>query len=335
MWGLTEVLRIVGAVLALLVGSVILRDHPRDRSARASAFLLAGVIAHLVLPLLLRERAATGAIHVALLLASSVPFAFWLIAQIHFDDDFVAAPKHLWLLAGSAGVSYLCWLFSPESEGFWMVVPKLIGIALIVHALIRIHVGTRSDLVLPRLRLRYAVLAVAGTYILLELIGEAVIRGAAAERVADRVHSAAVAALLFGIAFFALRANRQILKPAKVGFDTPAPDTQLLDRLRRLLEIDEVYRVEGLTVRGLAERLGTEEHKLREMINTHLGFKNFNAFLHHYRIGEAQRALRDPTRTETGVAQIAFEVGYRSLATFNKAFKELTGRTPTQLRESR
>ena len=94
------------------------------------------------------------------------------------------------------------------------------------------------------------------------------------------------------------------------------------------------YRQEGLSIRGLADRVGTQEHKLRQMINAELGFKNFNAFLHHYRIREAQRALTDPARAHLGVAQIAYEVGYRSLGTFNKAFKDVTGRTPTEIRSS-
>jgi hypothetical protein len=40
--------------------------------------------------------------------------------------------------------------------------------------------------------------------------------------------------------------------------------------------------------------VGTQEHKLLQMTNAELGFKNFNAFLHNYRIREAQAALTDP-----------------------------------------
>ncbi len=99
-----------------------------------------------------------------------------------------------------------------------------------------------------------------------------------------------------------------------------------------LVEEQHVYREEGLTIAGLAERLGTQEHKVRQLINSHLGFRNFNAFLHHYRLRAAQQALLDPGRLHLGVAQIAYEVGYRSLGPFNKAFKEATGLTPTEFR---
>ena len=48
----------------------------------------------------------------------------------------------------------------------------------------------------------------------------------------------------------------------------------------------------------------------------------------------AQKALLDPAKRHLGIAQIAFEVGYRSLGPFNKAFKEITGRTPTEFRKA-
>jgi AraC-like DNA-binding protein len=72
--------------------------------------------------------------------------------------------------------------------------------------------------------------------------------------------------------------------------------------------------------------------RVRQLINLQLGFRNFNAFLHHYRIREAQQALADPAKRHLSVAQIAYEVGYRSLGPFNRAFKEATGRTPSDYR---
>ena len=201
--------------------------------------------------------------------------------------------------------------------------------------MIRIYVGARSDLVIPRLRVRYGVLAVAGTYILLEIIGETLLSGSASEAFADRVHSAAVLALVFGVGLLSLRVSPDILKPTRPGRDLPVLDPALAERLRGLVEMDQVFREEGLTIVGLARRLGVQEHKVRQVINAQLGFKNFNAFLHHFRIREAQKVLGDPAKAHLGVAEVAYQVGYRSLATFNKAFKETTGQTPTEFRASR
>lgn len=158
-------------------------------------------------------------------------------------------------------------------------------------------------------------LVVAGTYIFLEIMGETLLSGSASAAFADRVHSAAALALVFGVCFLSL-------------------DPALAERLHGLVEEDQVFRKEGLTIAGLAKRLGAQEYKVRQLINAQLGFRNFNAFLHHFRIDEAQRTLRDPAQAHLGVAEIAYQVGYRSLATFNKAFKETTGQTPTEFRAS-
>jgi AraC-like DNA-binding protein len=322
----------------------LVRDHPGDRSARASAFLLAGVLGHLLAPLVVPSSAPAVFGHGLVLLALTPPFAFWLLAHVHFEDDFRVAPRHWALLGFTLIVGYLSWLAARHAPGasfmgleadVWRVAPKLFALGLIVHALLRVYVGAGPDLDLPRLRLRYLLMAVAGTYMLLEMTGEIVLRQSTSLQSADRLHSALLLAVLFGVSLTALRTSSGVLRPAKPTLDAPAADPAVLERLRRLMEEEAAYREEGLTIRGLADRVGTQEHRLRQLINTQLGFKNFNAFLHHYRIQEAQRALADPARAHLGVAQIAYEAGYRSLATFNKAFKDITGRTPTELRGPR
>jgi AraC-like DNA-binding protein len=345
-WGFAETCRVAGVILALLLAAVLTRGHPRDRSARASVFLLVGVMAHLAVPLFLSAHAPLWIIRAAVLVALSVPFAFWLLAQVHFDDDFSPAPIHAAFLLALVAVGFASWIIAAEprlygagaasaASDLWAVAPRLVGVALVVHALIRVYVGAGSDLVLPRLRLRYGVLVVAGTYILLVLVGEVLLRESPSAALADKVHGALLLVTLFAVTFLAFRIAPQILKPPTVDSDSPAVDPKLLERLKTLMEVDEVFREEGLTIGALADRVGTQEHKLRELINAQLGFKNFNAFLHHYRVREAEKVLTDPTQAHMGVAQIAYDVGYRSLATFNKAFKELTGRTPTERRDSR
>lgn len=93
-----------------------------------------------------------------------------------------------------------------------------------------------------------------------------------------------------------------------------------------------MFREEGLTISTLAARLDAQEYRVRQLINAQLGFRNFNAFLNHYRVREARKTLGDPARRHLGIAQVAYEVGYSSLGPFNKAFKERTGRTPSEFR---
>jgi AraC-like DNA-binding protein len=46
------------------------------------------------------------------------------------------------------------------------------------------------------------------------------------------------------------------------------------------------------------------------------------------------RAIEELAAGDTPVTKIAFKVGYTSISAFNAAFRELTGRTPTEYRAS-
>ena len=346
MWTDSEVCRLAAAVVLALLATALGRDHTRDRSAWASVAFIACVVGHLISPLLIRGGAPAVLIHPVLLLGIAAPFAFWLLAQFHFADDFRLGPAQFVMLLALVGAGYFGWLvtaggvltagpFAPAYHRFWSLLPRILSLAIVMHALLRVYVGAGSDLLLPRLKARYLLLVVAGTYIVVELLGEALIGGTAAEPLADQVHSVAVLIVVWAVALLSLRAAPEILRPARAALDEPALDPALAERLRQLIEVDEVFREEGLSIGSLAERLGAQEYKVRQLINAQLGFKNFNAFLNRFRVGAAEKVLADPGKAHLGVAEVAYQVGYRSLGTFNRAFKELTGRTPSEYRASR
>src|SRR5262249_14410904 len=82
-------------------------------------------------------------------------------------------------------------------------------------------------------------------------------------------------------------------------------DTKLLAALRHLMEHDRVYREEGLSIGGLAARLGIAEYRLRQLINRGLGYRNFNAFLNRYRLDEVMMALADPGQDSVPILTVA------------------------------
>ena len=110
-------------------------------------------------------------------------------------------------------------------------------------------------------------------------------------------------------------------------------DTEM-DRLRsRLLTVmsdERPYLDPSLTLTDLTRAVGVNSTVLSHLINK--GFeKNFNDFINEYRINEVKSRLR-ATDDETMLA-IAFESGFNSKATFNRAFKKFTGRTPREYQE--
>lgn len=116
------------------------------------------------------------------------------------------------------------------------------------------------------------------------------------------------------------------------GATLRAADRPAFERLASLMA-DGVWREEGLSVASLAGKVGVPEHQLRALINGQLGHRNFSAFLNSFRLEEAKRALADPEQARRQVLQIALDVGYGSIAPFNRAFKDATGKTPTEFRK--
>ncbi len=105
-------------------------------------------------------------------------------------------------------------------------------------------------------------------------------------------------------------------------------DRILLD-LNELLEGEKLFRDEGLTLAGLAARLGITKHEFSELLNSRLGL-SFPQLLLNYRVREAERLMSaHPERT---LLEIAFESGFNSKTAFNVGFKKLRGVAPSQLR---
>jgi AraC-like DNA-binding protein len=112
-------------------------------------------------------------------------------------------------------------------------------------------------------------------------------------------------------------------------------DAALADRVTAEMVHRKLWKREGLGIAGLARELGTQEYRLRRAINRHLGYRNFNDFLHDYRLKEAAARLADPGEQHLPVLTIALDCGYGSIGPFNRAFKARYGITPGQFRNQR
>lgn len=109
-------------------------------------------------------------------------------------------------------------------------------------------------------------------------------------------------------------------------------ETAVSSRLEQSLANDRIHLQPGLTIGDLARNLGTGEHVLRRVINHGMGHRNFNDFLHEWRIREACDELTRPEQARQPVLSIAMKVGYGSIGAFNRAFKARVGMTPTDYR---
>lgn len=97
-------------------------------------------------------------------------------------------------------------------------------------------------------------------------------------------------------------------------------------------EIDkaEFWRDPDLTLASLARRLGTNTAYLSRGLNEGAG-ENFNAIINRRRVAAVQQWLALPTETRD-MLTLAFNAGFRSKASFNRAFADFAGMSPTAWR---
>ena len=200
--------------------------------------------------------------------------------------------------------------------------------------------GWRADLDQGRRLFRGLFLIVVGGLLLGVSAAELYLFGAPHSSRApfDNVLTLSMAVGYAAVALAVLRFDSGVLERL-ADRASPLPDSEAdpgVDRqlatLTQALEKEKVYLTRGLSIGGLAKRLAIPEYRLRALINKRLGYRNFNALLHEYRLRDACEWLADPAKAHLPILTIALDVGYQSVAPFNQAFREAKGCTPSAYR---
>jgi len=135
-------------------------------------------------------------------------------------------------------------------------------------------------------------------------------------------------------AVLSVMAARVILKP-EVFTATAKPKMMAADLreksrwLKQTVKERRIYEDPELTLPSLAAKLTVPVHELSRIINLGLQ-KNFNDFINELRVQEVARKMRQPAYDQLTLLGIAYESGFNSKTTFNRVFREMTGKSAAE-----
>lgn len=337
-------LRAAATALLLVLATSLWRDFRKPDAGRLAIALALGSAAHAV-SFNIGAVAAPTLWHAPLIaLSTGNVVVLWLFCRALFDDGFALRGVHVLIWLAVITFSLVnCLGVAPAGYGrLAIVATNLLALGFLASALLQAINSWPADLVEGRRRLRAFIVIAAIAYGGANALLQIAVSGGEAAEFANAINAAVLTLVVGAIAVsmlhvgaaevFAPSEPQRSAAPAAVTTTANAADQKLIQALTRLMAEERIYRQENVTIGILASRLSVPEYRLRRLINQRLGYRNFNAFLNDHRIEEAKAALADPTQADVPVTTIALDAGFQSLGPFNRAFKAVTGLTPTEYR---
>lgn len=331
----------------MLLGAVFLRDFSNRQVAWLGAWASVSGATYLICTSPMLSAFFGPVMLVIHFFCHSGQIAIWFFSLTQFKDGLKLWPTYaligvVFYLAGRLDFDVLRGTGSVfETPVSWLYTAMRYG--LIVHMVYVAWEGRDDDLLEARRKFRLIyIVAITLTSLAItsvETFVDASLREGTGVLIYQSVGMWVLAVTMswFGInlrkvAFITGRTDRTRTKIAEPEDPNERHDLAIIEKL---IETDKLYLQPGLTIAGLAESAALPEHRLRRLINQHLGYRNFADFLNHYRITAAQARLSAVSDRNIPVLTIAMDLGYGSLGPFNRAFKERTGQTPTEYRRQK
>lgn len=332
-------LRLLSAGQLVLIALVVARGAAPWRIRAVTVALLVSIAAYLanVAPALdLWQAPAWAPVQLA---SQMVPLLLWLFAHLLLER-----PIDRRIAIGSALVTIACWAdfllsihWTHHSPVMANLAYHLLAALLTLHAIWIAWRERGDDLIEKRRKLRTGFVLLVGVQALGVIIAESWYGFAQTEGRLMLGQSAATLVTVMLLGAVLLSSDGELLFDA----DAAPPPRSPLSPAEHVLKLKldaamagHVYREPALSIGALAEKLDVPEHRLRALINQRLGYRNFSAFLNAHRIADARDWLSDPEKVDLPVLTIAMDLGYGSLAPFNRAFRDATGQTPTDYRRA-
>ncbi len=132
----------------------------------------------------------------------------------------------------------------------------------------------------------------------------------------------------YGFNYQELWKHSDVPRYEKSGLSTSA-SRAIAKKLTAVVSSEKLYLQNSLKLKDLADRLEIQPHYVSQVINEVEG-KNFADFVNEYRVANARQLLEC---TDMKIMNVGIASGFNNKASFNHAFKKLTGKSPSAYRQ--
>ena len=147
--------------------------------------------------------------------------------------------------------------------------------------------------------------------------------------------------LLLSVVIYYVSINGYYHAPALFRFLSFEPDALLVEKnqpltnlelwktqLSDLIALQQPYLDSELTLAKLAQQMAVSPPLLSRIINEGYG-QNFNDYINHLRVASIIGRFEQQAHLKYSLMGVAYDCGFNSKTTFNRAFKKATGQTPS------
>jgi AraC-like DNA-binding protein len=118
-------------------------------------------------------------------------------------------------------------------------------------------------------------------------------------------------------------------KSKKLPFQDKILGEEVMIRLRKVMKEEKLWINPSLNLSMLAQHTGIPSKTISAVLNQHLN-KSFNEFINGYRIDAIKARLLSAADKNLTIAGLAYECGFNSQPTFQRAFKSIQGESPSE-----
>jgi AraC-like DNA-binding protein len=130
------------------------------------------------------------------------------------------------------------------------------------------------------------------------------------------------------------RRNDEVIKTQNLISDIEKNHLKkIASKLKELMVDKKLFLNPELNLALLSKELGVKTYLTTKCLNVIIG-KKFNDFINEYRIEELKTLLKNPKNKKYTLLSLAFEVGFNSKASFNRAVIKITGKSPKHLKSN-